>query len=284
MALPIYLSLGSYLRACRAAVRPSDLALFDDGRRRRVPGLRREELAAAANVSIDYLTEIEQGRRRHVSRPVLAALAQALRLSGDQREYLFAIAHPESAPTGTAESPADVPAHVGALLNGLSSVPAVVLNHRWDVMSWNGCAAALLADFDAIPAGHRNLVRMVFLSREYRQLFGTNWETWAREAVSTIRWEAAHHPDDCALDALIREMHDRSEDFSAWWREQTVSAAKPRRKVFHHPAAGSIAMDVQPFAVLGRPELSLRTYTAAPDPASQRALRSLTRVVPAAPG
>lgn len=276
MAVAVDLSLGSFLRACRAAVRPSDLALFDDGRRRRVPGLRREELAAAANVSVDYLTEIEQGRRRHVSRPILAALAEALRLSADQREYLFAIAEPEAAATG-GDGATDVPAHVGELLNGLRGVPAVVLNHRWDVLSWNTGAATLLADFDAIPAGHRNLVRMVFLSREYRQLFGVNWETWARESVSTLRWEAARHPDDAALGALIGEMRGRSEDFSAWWREQTVSAGKLRRKVFRHPVVGPIDMDVQPFAVTDRPDLSLRTYTAAPDPGSQQALRLLTR-------
>lgn len=272
------MTLGSFLRARRAALRPSDLGLFEDGRQRRVPGLRREELAKVASVSVDYIVEIEQGRRRRVSRPILTALAGALRLSTDERTYLFAIADSESTPADDNVSSPEVPAHVEAVLHGLRDVPAVVLNHRWDVLSWNTHAATLLADFDAIPADRRNLLRVFFLGREYRQLFGENWAKWARETVSVLRWEAAHHPDDSALDALIRELHGRNEEFSAWWQEQKVSATKFRRKVFRHPIVGQIAMDVQPFAVKDRPDLSLRTYTAAPDQASQEALLSLTRI------
>jgi transcriptional regulator with XRE-family HTH domain len=268
-------TLGSFVRARRAALNPADLG-FGDSRTRRVPGLRREELAVLASVSVDYIVGIEQGRRHRVSRQVLTALAGALRLSHDQRTYMFALVGAWEPATA---DDTEVPPHVRQLVRDLDAVPALILNHRWEVLCWNALAAALMADFAALPDSRRNLMRLAFLDPEYRSLFGTGWARTARSGVAMLRLEAAHHPDDAALTAMVRELSAASREFAAWWHEQAVSSAKARRKIYYHPLAGQVAMDVQPFAVKDRPDLSLMTYTAAGDARSQQALRSLTTTV-----
>jgi transcriptional regulator with XRE-family HTH domain len=181
--------LGDFLRARRAALDPHRAGLPDDGRLRRVPGLRREELAQLAHVSTDYVVRLEQSRTRRVSRPVLDALADALQLAPDERAYLFAVA--DVAQTAPARQPAEllVDQHLRQLLDGMHDIPALVLNRRQDVLAWNSAAAALLADFGALPPGERNLIRLTFLDDAYRSLYA-DWPRAARECVAVLRMEA----------------------------------------------------------------------------------------------
>jgi transcriptional regulator with XRE-family HTH domain len=266
--------LGDFLRARRAALDPHRAGLPDDGRLRRVPGLRREELAQLAHVSTDYVVRLEQSRTRRVSRPVLDALADALQLAPDERAYLFAVA--DVAQTALARQPAEllVDQHLRQLLDGMHDIPALVLNRRQDVLAWNSAAAALLADFSALPPGERNLIRLTFLDDAYRSLYA-DWPRAARECVAVLRMEAGRHPADPALTALVDELSVRDPDFRTWWGSHLVRGPRQLSKTYHHPVVGTLTLDVQQLSVETEPDQLLVAYTAPPDSASQEALRFL---------
>jgi transcriptional regulator with XRE-family HTH domain len=266
--------LGDFLRARRAALDPHRAGLPDDGRLRRVPGLRREELAQLAHVSTDYVVRLEQSRTRRVSRPVLDALADALQLAPDERAYLFAVA--DVAQTALARQPAEllVDQHLRQLLDGMHDIPALVLNRRQDVLAWNSAAAALLADFSALPPGERNLIRLTFLDDAYRSLYA-DWPRAARECVAVLRMEAGRHPADPALTALVGELSVRDPDFRTWWGSHLVRGPRQLSKTYHHPVVGTLTLDVQQLSVETEPDQLLVAYTAPPDSASQEALRFL---------
>jgi transcriptional regulator with XRE-family HTH domain len=267
--------LGDFLRARRAALGPHRVGLPDDGRLRRVPGLRREELAQLAHVSTDYVVRLEQGRTRRVSRPVLDALADALGLATDERAYLFSLAD-VAPPAPARRQPAEqrVDPQLQQLINGMPDIPAIILNRRLDVLAWNTAAAALLADFAAIPQGERNLIRMTFLDTAYRSLFA-DWTGVARRCVAVLRREAGLHPDDAALAALVGELSMQDKDFRTWWASHQVRGPRRLTKTYHHPVAGTLTLDVQQLSVETQPDQILATYTARPGSPSQEALRFL---------
>ena len=270
-------TLGNFLRAQRAAVDPARLGLIDDGRKRRVPGLRREELAERAHVSVDYVVRLEQGRTRRVSRAVLESLADALELTVDERAYLFAIA--DVAPPGSARPAREqqVPPQVRQLLSCLHDVPALVLGRRQDVLAWNAPAAALLVDFSTLPVDRRNLVLLTFLDPAYQALFGDHWEPMARECVAVLRMEAGRRPYDPSLAALVGELSVKAPGFRHWWGSHHVRGARLRRKTYQHPLTGPLTLDAQQFTIEGQNDQSLVTYTATPGTESEEALRFLVQ-------
>ncbi|GAA1912873.1 helix-turn-helix domain-containing protein [Streptomyces durmitorensis] len=266
--------LGDFLRARRAALDPHQVGLPDDGRLRRVAGLRREELAQLAHVSIDYVVRLEQGRTRRVSRPVLDALADALQLAPDERAYLFAVADvPQAAP---ARQPArrKIDPQLQQLLDGMHDIPAMVLNRRMDVLAWNRGAAALLTDFAALPAHERNLIRLTFLDDAYRALYA-DWPRAARECVAVLRMEAGRNPNDRALTDLVGELTVRDPDFRTWWGSHQVRGPRQLTKTYRHPVIGTVTLDVQQFSVDTQPDQQLVAYTPPPGSPSQEALRFL---------
>jgi transcriptional regulator with XRE-family HTH domain len=269
--------LAEFLRASRARVRPRDVGLPDDGRPRRVPGLRREELAQLANVSVDYVVRLEQGRATGVSRSVLEALADALALDDAGREYLMTVAGPPSvraARRGVAAKAATVPPATLRVLDALQDVPAMVIGRCSDVLAWNGLAAALILDFGALPAGERNMVRLAFLEPSFRTLYA-EWERVAQDCVASLRMEAARDPDDARVAELVGELSVKSPDFARWWGDHRVRGSEQRRKTYNHPVAGPMTLDVQRFTVTDRADLRLVVYTAAPDSDAGAALRFL---------
>ena len=268
--------LGAFLRARRAALDPHALGLPDDGRLRRVPGLRREELAQLAHVSIDYVVRLEQGRTQRVSRGVLDSLADALQLAPDERDYLFALAEAApSPPTRRPGSPKVAP-HLRQLLDSMPGVPAVVLHRGLDVLAWNHAAAALLTDFGALAPRERNLIRLTFLDDGFRALYD-DWPRAARECVAVLRMEAGRDPQDPALAALIGELSMRDPDFRTWWAGYQVRGPRGLRKTYRHPVAGTLTLDVQQFTVDTHPDQWLIAYTAEPDTPSSERLEFLLR-------
>lgn len=273
-ASPAGNDLGDFLRARRADRDPHRAGFPDDGRLRRVPGLRREELAHLAHVSVDYIVRLEQGRTRRGSRAVLDALADALQLAPDERAYLFTLA--EVAP-GTAAGPPvrrEVAPRLRQLLDTMHDVPALVLHRGMDVLAWNRAAGALLTDFGALPPAERNLIRLTFLDADFRALYA-DWPRAARECVAVLRMEAGRTPHDPALTALIGELGARDPDFRTWWAEHQVRGPRQLTKTYVHPVAGELTLDVQQFTVDTHPEQFLVAYTAPPDSPSQGALRFL---------
>jgi transcriptional regulator with XRE-family HTH domain len=266
--------LGEFLRARRGALDPSRVGLPDDGRLRRVPGLRREELAQLAHVSPDYVVRLEQGRTRRVSRAVLDALADALELAPDERSYLFALAQVTQAVPAGQSARHQAGRQQRELLDAMREVPAMILDYRHDVLAWNSAAAALLTDFGALRPDERNLIRLTFLNGPYRALYA-DWARSARECVAVLRMETGRHPRDPILSTLVEELNAKDPDFKAWWNARSVRGPRQLTKTYIHPVAGPLTLDVQQLTIATQPDQFIVAYTAPPDSESEQALRFL---------
>jgi transcriptional regulator with XRE-family HTH domain len=272
--------LGAFLKACRARVQPEELGLISYGGRRRVAGLRREELAQLAGVSPSYYARLEQGQSRHASPQVIDAIAAALALTAPEREHLHALA--ASAGRRRAVRPAPVehpdPALL-ELLEAMPQVPALILGRRSDVLAWNPLGHALLAgnrDRDAVnvPGRRVNMTELVFLDPDTRELYA-DWDRKARAVVGNMRLVAGAHPDDPALATLIGRLAMASPEFSALWTDHRVQACATARYELHHPRVGDLTVTQQTLRSIDRPDQTLVTCTAAPATASAEALSLL---------
>ncbi|WP_414945566.1 helix-turn-helix domain-containing protein [Amycolatopsis sp. cmx-11-32] len=235
--------LGGFLRSRRARIQPADVGLSPQGRRR-VPGLRRDEVAVAAGVSTDYYTRVEQGRATP-SWQVLDAVAAVLRLDDVEREHLLRLTGPRLWPQRCEQHAAEgVQAGMREILVRLVDLPAVVLSGTLDVLAWTPLAAELLG---LHPDGERNMARRLFLQPESRLLY-PEWNTVAAETVSHLRRISVERPSDVELVHLVRELSVTSADFARLWRRHDVAAGTSRRKVFYHPQAGCFELEPEVLA------------------------------------
>jgi transcriptional regulator with XRE-family HTH domain len=263
--------LGSFLRTRRAALTPAAAGL-PGTERRRVPGLRREELAQLAGVSVDYYIRLEQGRGSHPSAGVLDALARALGLDETETAYMHTLAATPA--VRRRARPERVRPELQRILDALMPTPAYVLGRRMDVLAWNDMAARLVGDFAAMPPEARNRVRHVVLDPAARALY-VEWERVAQESVAHLRLVAAHHPDDPALAALVGELSVRSEHFRRWWADHHVREKSHGCKLLAHPIVGRLELTWEALAVGDNPDLRLVVYTAEPGSPSATALELL---------
>ena len=269
--------LGDFLHARRGELSPDMVGLPDTGNRRRVRGLRREEVAALASISTDFYTRLEQGRRR-ASEDVLTAIARVLRLSTDERDYVFELSGREQRPGRP--SPQRAQPQLRRLLGDLATTPAVVLGRRTDILAWNPMAAALFTDFGLLPAQNRNFVRLVFCDQSVRSLY-PHWEHAARNGVAQLRREAARDPDDPELAALVDELSARDKDFQRWWTAHQVSLRDTGSNEVRHPVVGDLTLDWAALVCTADPDQQLFTWTAEPGTPSHDALRELASRVDA---
>ncbi|MFJ4467704.1 helix-turn-helix domain-containing protein [Streptomyces sp. NPDC089424] len=265
--------LGDFLKARRAELLPHTVGLPDTGRPRRVPGLRREEVAQLASISTDYYTRLEQGNLP-ASAHVLAALARALRLDEDQRTYLYSLAGKDAARPRRRTSQRVRPSWQ-RLLAQLTESSALVLGRYMDILAWNSVAAALVTDFSKIPAAQRNYVRLAFLDPAVRSLFD-DWETIGRDCVAFLRMEAAQFPADSRLTSLVGELSVQDADFRRWWASHDVALRTGGTKLLHHPVAGDLALDWEILTSATDPDQQLLLMTAEPGSPSHQALSFLT--------
>ncbi|WP_129767606.1 helix-turn-helix transcriptional regulator [Streptomyces sp. L-9-10] len=264
--------LGEFLRARRAGLSPRTVGLPDSGSLRRVPGLRREEVAQLAAISTDFYTRLEQGRIQ-ASAPVLAALARVLHLDDDQRDYLFGLAgKDQKRPRRRALQ--KVQPQLQRLLDDLTATPAIVMGRRMDVLAWNALAAALVTDFGRIPERHRNYVRLVFTDPAMRTLY-SDWETVARTCAAQLRMEAATYPDDPRLTELVGELSVQDPQFREWWAAHHVAALSVGTKTLHHPVAGDLTLDWDTLTASTDPDQQLVIWTAEVGTPSHDGLRIL---------
>ncbi|MFF4653747.1 helix-turn-helix domain-containing protein [Streptomyces sp. NPDC001380] len=268
--------LGEFLRACRARVTAEQVGLPTTGHRR-VPGLRREELASLAGVSVDYIVRLEQGRVKSASSAILTALARALELRPDEEEYLLRCAVEASA-FGGAKPPGPRSQQVSqatqVLLDSMVNIPALVLGRRMDILAWNSLSAALFTDYSRLPSRRRNHMWLTFLDPEVRGLYA-NWERVAQECVAYLRMDAGRYPDDPELARLVGELSMKDPDFRRWWSDRWVRSQRPGRKEFVHAVAGELILDFQVLDVRGAADQSLLVYTAEPHSPSAQALTFL---------
>ena len=263
------------LTSYRARLSPADVGL-PAGTRRRVPGLRREEVASQAGISVDYLVRLEQGRGPTPSGQVLAALARALRLSDDERDHLFHLAG--TAPPRPGHIVSVPRASTLRLLDRITDLPAVLIDAKGDVLSWNALATALLGDFSSWPVGRRNVVWQRFLGGGGRVSGDPDEdEQTAVEAVASLRLVAARYPDDPGMARLVDDLRAGSARFARLWEEGPVAERRSSRKTVHHPDLGRLVLDCDALHVADVDQ-TLVVYSASPGTPEAEAL-ALLRVV-----
>ncbi|MFE9823443.1 helix-turn-helix domain-containing protein [Streptomyces sp. NPDC005791] len=269
--------LGHFLNSRRSELRPEDIGMSSGSGRRRVRGLRRQEVAVAAGISLGYYTRMEQGHVTRVSSAVVGFLAKALRLTEDETRQLRRVAGADERPgrpaarngaKGTAVSP--VPAHVLAALTG---VPALVIGKGMAVLEWNRPAAVLLGDFAHMAPAARNLARLTFLDDTWRSLYA-DWRVAARLCVTHLWRQAAAEPEDPDVTALVGELAVKSVDFRVYWAQQPARGRAERVVTVQHSIVGHVELVPETLVVADDPDQSVLVLTPAGD-ASKRALRLL---------
>lgn len=265
--------LSEFLRTRRARLKPEDVGLPEFGRHRRVPGLRREELAQLAGVSVAYYTRLEQGNGRNVSAEVLNAIARALRLSDAEQAHLTHLAKPKQHKRKAGVRTEQVRGPLRQLLDSIE-VPAYVSGRRSDILAWNRMAAAVFGDWSELPVQERNWARLVFLRPEYRDLF-VDWDQKAYDVVSYLRMDAGCHPDDPLLSTLVGELSLKSEEFRRLWATHDVKEKSYGVKHLRHPLVGDLALHFESFRLSDGTDQALITYHAEPGSPSADALRLL---------
>lgn len=248
-------TLGSFLRDRRSRLQPDP----DVQGRRRTPGLRREEVAMRANVSVAWYTWLEQGRGGLPSNEVLERLARALELDDAGREMLFVLAQQRPPLLNPGVSHAVTPA-LQRVLDGMPTSPAIVKTPTWDVVAWNAAAAAVLTDYAALPLRERNVLRLLF-GREVAPAAREDWLDSARLAVGVFRIDVARIGGDTEAAALATELQATSPEFRELWAENEVRSHWVGTKRLHHSQAGTLTLEYSGFAVGGAEGLSMIVFT-----------------------
>jgi transcriptional regulator with XRE-family HTH domain len=262
--------LADFLRTRRARLQPRDVGL-PAGLRRRIPGLRREEVASLAAISTDYYTRLEQARGPQPSRPVLSGIARALRLSDDERVYLFSLAgEPPEPPPGPSR---DVPPGILYLLDRLDDAAAFVSDATYEVLAWTPLAAAIMGDFSAMTPKERNVVRRRFLSPadDNRRWSDGNF---GPIAAGGLRKAAAKYPENARLRELIDELLEGSPEFAEIWSRHDVQPHRARSKTLWHPLVGEFVVDCEVLMISERDQ-HVVLYTAEPGSSGHEAMQLL---------
>jgi transcriptional regulator with XRE-family HTH domain len=262
-----------FLTTRRARITPEQAGLPAYGTTRRVPGLRREEAAMLAGVSVDYYTRLERGNLTGVSESVLESLARALRLDDAEREHLYDLArHANASPrTRRRRTTATVRPGVQRVLDAMTGAPAYVRNGRLDVLAANHLGRAVFAPLFRDATGRPNLARFIFLDPA-AQDFYQDWERLAEEVVALLRGEAGRNPYDHDLTDLIGELSTRSDHFRTWWAAHNVRLHRAGVKHLHHPLVGDLTLAYESMDLTADQGLRLNAYSAEPGSPDQDAL------------
>lgn len=267
--------VGAYIRTWRQRLSPTDAGL-PAGARRRTSGLRREELAALAGISVDYLIRLEQGRAANPSTQVLAALARALRLTNDERDHLYTVAG-QAPPRRTRVSSHLAPS-VQRLVDRLHDVPVAVYDAMWTIITWNPAWAALMGDPSALTGRDRNLLWRAFTDASTRvSKSRQEADEFEASAVADLRRVVGNYPDDTDLHELVDDLCRASPRFADLWRRRIVSQDGSSHKTIVHPVVGPIALDCDVLTVTGT-DIRIVVYTAEPSTADAEKL-DLVRII-----
>lgn len=266
--------ISEFLSSRRAKISPEQAGVPTFGGTRRVPGLRREEVAHLAGVSVDYYTRLERGKTTG-SESVLHAIASALQLDAAETAHLMDLVKPPARAART-RVPAQqrVRAGVQRLLDSMPGVPAVVQNGRMDILASNTLGDALYLGFGATAQRPANFARFVFLDPRAPDFYA-DWNRAATDSVAMLRLHAGRHPEDKALADLVGELSVHSEHFGQWWARHDVRTHSSGSKSFHHPIVGDLTVDFESLDIAADTEQILVTYTVEPDSPSAQALNLL---------
>ncbi|WP_424187880.1 helix-turn-helix transcriptional regulator [Actinokineospora sp. G85] len=251
-------SLGAFLRSRRERLDPAEVGL-PGSTRRRTPGLRREEVAQRADLSVEWYTRLEQGRGGPPSTQVLDRVADALLLNRAERAHVFLLVHGQGA-DGPHTGAADLHSRFRGVLDGFPYGPAYIKNAAWDVIAWNRAARLVLSDYETLPARDRNVLKILFLDPASRALL-PRWEHEAALAVSTFRGELTRWGGTGQAAGLVEELRARSAEFDRMWEAHDVGALGEGVKHLAHPVAGELSLWYSSFAIDDEPGLGLVLYT-----------------------
>jgi transcriptional regulator with XRE-family HTH domain len=250
-----------YIQAWRQRLQPVDAGL-PTGSSRRTRGLRREELASLAGISVDYPVRLEQGRATNPSTQVLAALSRALRLTIEERDHLYTVAG--QAPPRRSAMTAQVPPSVQRLVDRLADLPVAVYDPAWTIITWNAAWAALMGDPSTASGRDGNLIWRTFTGKSTRVLKrDADVDDFETNAVADLRRAVGTYPDDAKLRRLVDELRQVSPRFAKLWAERVVNTTGSNRKTIHHPEVGPITLDCDVLTVTDS-DLRLVVYTAEP--------------------
>ncbi len=267
--------LGIYLKDRRAKLDPASFGL--PLTRRRTPGLRREEVAQRANVSVTWYTWLEQGRGGAPSADVLDRISRAMMLTDAEREHLFLLGLGRP-PEVRYHAPEGITPRLQRLLDTLECSPAFIRTATWDIIAWNKAAAAVMTDYSTLPEGQRNVLRLMFRDSRVRAE-QSNWQAVARYVVASFRADVVRAGAARNVQSLVDELCATSPEFEAMWRDNDVQAHGDGLKVLQHPTAGSLSMEFSSFAVDGRSDLNMVVYNPA-TPADAEKIRALLNSEP----
>ncbi|MGA9279272.1 helix-turn-helix domain-containing protein [Ilumatobacter sp.] len=262
--------LADFLRARRESIRPDQVGL-PAGRGRRTPGLRREEVALLAGVSVTWYTWLEQGRRINASDDVLLAIGRALRLDEAGQSHLLALTDPG---TAVVEAPQEAPSALVRLLDALMPAPAYVLGPHWEFVAWNDAQERLYPRLAELEAPRCNLLWVLFADPSTRDLI-IDWDIHARQALAEFRAATSALRHDAAMVELVELLRVESEAFDEWWPEHDVSDFETRLRRFAHPSAGELTFEYQQLSPAEWP--SLRVVAQLPVPGDDSAQRLSVR-------
>jgi transcriptional regulator with XRE-family HTH domain len=266
-----------FLVSRRAKITPDQAGLPVYGANRRVKGLRREEVAMLAGISVEYYTRLERGTTSGASEDVLEGIARALQLDEAERAHLFDLvrATNRTRPTRARPTQDRVRPTVQHILDAMVGVPAYVRNGRLDILSANRLGAALYSPVFEDPAGSPNMARFIFLNAKATEFF-EGWDDIASDAVAILRAEAGRDPYDKRLSDLIGELSTRSEKFRVRWAAHNVKFHRTGTKRLHHPIVGDLVLAYEALELPGDSGQRILAYTAEPDSPAQNALDLLT--------
>ncbi|ULL19223.1 XRE family transcriptional regulator [Paenibacillus sp. H1-7] len=267
-------ALSAFLKAQRAKVSP-EAAGLPAGGRRRTPGLRREEVAQLAGVSPTWYAWLEQGRDIRASSSVLDCVAAALKLTSDERKYLFSLALETGAGmTVLKEEQPEISPSLRTILQELRNCPTIISDRRCHIVGWNQAASHVFLDFEQLPHEQRNMIRLLFTRKEFRSL-AVNWEHFVSGFLSIFRAYYGQYVEDEWYEQFLGEMREHHPDFQPLWEQSRVSSAPEVLIEFRHAKAGKMLFHLTSLQVQGESDLRCSVYTPVPDSSTEAKINRL---------
>lgn len=270
-------ALSVFLKSQRAKISPL-LAGLPAGTRRRTPGLRREEVAQLAGVSTTWYTWLEQGRDIQVSASVLDNVSKALRLTADERSYLYSLAlDTHTGPESPPETYPEIRPSLLKIIQELKFSPTIVTDRRCQIVGWNDAARHVFLDFEQVPAAQRNLIRLLFARKELQRL-AVNWEDFVGGFLAIFRTYYGQYVDDEWYTEFLRDMNEHYPDFNRLWQRSTVNNAPDVIIEFRHSKAGKMLFELTSMHVHGSADLRCIIYTPAADGTEMKLMKMIQKI------
>jgi len=267
-----YKELGDFLKTRRAKILPSQVGLIS-GQRRRTPGLRREEVAQMAGVSLTWYTWLEQGRPIQVSTPVVENLSRVLQLDREECHHLYRLAN-QPLPADIPESRETVSPALLHVLDNLTYCPSLITDQRWNVIAWNKASCTIFGDFKVMSDRERNIVWSMFTDSKYKELF-VDWERLARGMVGRFRSTSGKHLEDFWFTQFIDELKTRSPEFALWWPLHEIENNGELYKQMNHPQVGQLDFEISNFDVSDHSRLKMAVHVPMPGTDTAEKMQSL---------